>query len=210
MLHDVVETLTRLVAPPQCESHGTRRPRARVLRVRGDRVLQEYFEHLGVPWHRQPVAPLRDNIIARLDGAVAPERGGEVLVFEAHQDTVPVDGMTVDPWEPVIRDGRLYGRGACDVKGGMACMLTAFARLARRPPAPGPTVLMACTVNEDRLLVRYGREDEHACIWHVVQVPSPPLLLWSAATCRRFGSGGGNRPCAAPPPDRMRRARRKR
>ena len=97
--------------------------------------LQEYFEQLGVPWYRQPVAPLRDNIIARLDGTVAPERGGEVWVFEAHQDTVPVDGMTVDPWEPVVREGRLYGRGACDVKGGMACMLTAFTRLARRPRA---------------------------------------------------------------------------
>src|SRR5690606_33020357 len=47
------------------------------------------------------------------------------------------------------RDGRLYGRGACDIKGGMAAMLTAFARLAERRGELNATVVMACTVNEE-------------------------------------------------------------
>ena len=56
-------------------------------------------------------------------------------MYEAHQDTVPVTGMTIEPWTPTVRDGRIYGRGACDIKGGLAAMLVAFARLAReRPP----------------------------------------------------------------------------
>jgi acetylornithine deacetylase len=149
MPYDVVETLSRLVRTPSVNPMGRDVHGPEYYEYAVTALLEEYFEQLDVPWYRQPVAPGRDNIIARLDGAVAPEHGGAVLVFEAHQDTVPVDGMTIDPWEPAIRDGRLYGRGACDVKGGLACMLTAFARLAQHRPAPGPTVLIACTVNEE-------------------------------------------------------------
>ncbi len=70
-------------------------------------------------------------------------------MFDVHQDTVPVEGMTIPPWEPRVADGRVSGRGACDVKGAMACMLTAFARLAHDRPAGRPTLVMACTVNEE-------------------------------------------------------------
>lgn len=149
MTPDVVETLRQLVSIPSVNPMGRAVSGAEYYEYAVTDYLQRYFEQLGVPWQRQAVAPLRDNIIARIDGAVPPEDGGEVLVFEVHQDTVPVDGMTIAPWEPAIRDGRLYGRGACDVKGGMACMLTAFARLAQQPPAARPTVLMVCTVNEE-------------------------------------------------------------
>ena len=60
-----------------------------------------------------------------------------------------MDGMTIPPWTPEIRDGRIYGRGACDIKGGMACMLTAVSRLAEQRPAEMPTIIMACSVNEE-------------------------------------------------------------
>src|SRR5581483_12023022 len=53
--------------------------------------LEAFFHGLGVPWERQPVAALRDNILARWEspGAV------RTLMLEVHQDTVPADGMTV-------------------------------------------------------------------------------------------------------------------
>jgi acetylornithine deacetylase len=70
-------------------------------------------------------------------------------MFSVHQDTVPVDGMTVEPFTPTIADGRLYGRGACDVKGGMAAMLAAISRLVAERPPGMPTVVLACTVNEE-------------------------------------------------------------
>ena len=81
--------------------------------------LEEFFRSLGVPFERQPVAPQRDNIVARLDFP-APQR---TLMLEAHQDTVPVDGMIVEPFGAKIEGNKLYGRGSCDIKGGMAAML---------------------------------------------------------------------------------------
>jgi len=80
---------------------------------------------------------------------VAGAVGGTLLLFEAHQDTVPVTGMTIEPWTPTVRDGRIYGRGSCDIKGGMTAMLGAFARLVEERPAAMPTIVMACTVNEE-------------------------------------------------------------
>ena len=107
--------------------------------------LEGWFRELGVPCERQVVSPGRDNVLARYD---AP-RSRRTILFDAHQDTVPTDGMTIAPFEPEIRDDRLYGRGACDVKGGMAAMLVAFARLCRERPADSSSVVMACTVDEE-------------------------------------------------------------
>jgi acetylornithine deacetylase ArgE len=107
--------------------------------------LERFFIDLGVPFKRTPVAPLRDNIVARFESPGAHR----TLLFEVHQDTVPVDGMTIDPFAGEVRDGRMYGRGACDVKGGMVAMLAAFARLVREKPAGAANVLLACTVDEE-------------------------------------------------------------
>ena len=58
--------------------------------------------------------------------------------------------MSVEPFAGEIRDGRVYGRGACDVKGSMAAMLSALSRLANsKSPQPRPTIAIAFTVNEE-------------------------------------------------------------
>src|SRR5262249_11177118 len=71
------------------------------------------------------------------------------ILFDVHQDTVPVGGMTIPPFVPTIERGRLYGRGSCDVKGSMAAMLLAFARLVRERPRGAASVLLAFTVDEE-------------------------------------------------------------
>jgi acetylornithine deacetylase len=111
--------------------------------------LEKLFQKLGLPYEAQQLEPKRTNIFARLDGNDDPNSGGGLLVFEAHQDTVPVEGMTIPPWDPQVRDGRVYGRGSCDIKGGMACMLAAVSRLAEQRPRDMPTIIMACSVNEE-------------------------------------------------------------
>jgi acetylornithine deacetylase len=107
--------------------------------------IEAFFRQLGVEYVRQPVAPLRDNIVAWLSG----KAGGACLLLEAHQDTVPAEFMTIEPFGGHIKGGRVHGRGACDIKGGLAAMLAAFARLVRDKPAHAATVVMACVVDEE-------------------------------------------------------------
>jgi acetylornithine deacetylase len=107
--------------------------------------LEAFFNSLGVPWERQPVAAQRANIFAWTD---APD-ATVTLMLEAHQDTVPTDNMTIEPFAAHIENGRLYGRGACDIKGGMAAMLAAFARVVREKPKGLARVIMACAVDEE-------------------------------------------------------------
>lgn len=146
---DLVQTLSDLVAIPSVNPMGRALDGPEFYEEHVTDYLQRLFERMDLPWQRQRVEPRRENIIARLDGDRSPADGGSVIMLEAHQDTVPVDGMTIDPWKPQVRDGRLYGRGACDIKGGMTAMLGAVARLAEDRPAGRPTVIMACTVNEE-------------------------------------------------------------
>ncbi len=158
---DLVQTLSDLISLPSVNPMGRPLSGPEFFEYRVTDYLEQLFRRLGLTYVRQPVEPKRDNIIARLDGDVPPTEGGKLILFEAHQDTVPVDGMTIEPWTPVVRDGRIYGRGACDIKGGMCAMLGAVARLAEERAKQGsgsrvqgsgkplPTVIMACTVNEE-------------------------------------------------------------
>ncbi len=79
------------------------------------------------------------------------EQGGQLLLWDVHQDTVPADGMTVDPFGGEYRDGRIYGRGACDVKGAMAAIVSAIVNAASEKlrPSNSPTIVVAFTVNEE-------------------------------------------------------------
>jgi acetylornithine deacetylase len=115
--------------------------------------LESFFRGLGVACERQTVAPQRDNIVARWEHPGARR----TLLFEAHQDTVPTDHMTIDPFGAVIENGRLYGRGACDIKGGMAAMLAAFARIVHEKPAGATNIIMACSVDEEHTFLGVQR-----------------------------------------------------
>jgi acetylornithine deacetylase/succinyl-diaminopimelate desuccinylase family protein len=146
---DLIETLKDLVSIPSVNPMGRPVAGPEFFEYRMTDYLEQLFRRLGLPCERQTIEPLRENILARLDGEIPPEEGGPLLLFEAHQDTVPVDGMTIEPWTPTVRDGRLYGRGSCDIKGGMAVMIAALARLADERPKGRPTIVLACTVNEE-------------------------------------------------------------
>ena len=112
-------------------------------------LLESLLQRIGLRTARQPVAAGRENLVGLLEGPTSAERGGRLILLDAHQDTVPVDGMTIAPFVPEMREGRVYGRGACDTKGGMAAMLAAVARLAQQRPPGMPSILLACTVNEE-------------------------------------------------------------
>jgi acetylornithine deacetylase len=140
---DPATLLAELVRIPSVNPMGRDIAGTEVYEARLTEHLEALFRRLDLPVERQTIAPARDNIVARLDG------GSAIVLLDAHQDTVPADRMTIDPFGAAVRDGRLYGRGACDIKGGMAAMLAAFARLVRQRPPGCPTVIMTCTVNEE-------------------------------------------------------------
>jgi acetylornithine deacetylase len=144
-MSDHAAILADLVRRPSVNPMGRDVSGPEYLEGRVSDYLVQRFTAAGLPWARQPVAPGRDNVFARLEATVprAP-----VILWDAHQDTVPVENMTVEPFQPAIRDGRLYGRGACDVKGGMAAMLAALERLRSGAPRLA-TVVFSATVNEE-------------------------------------------------------------
>ncbi len=135
---DLVSTLSELVAIPSVNPMGRAISGPEYFEYRLTDYLEQLFARLGIPTWRQPIAEKRDNLLARLDGDPPLESGGTLVLLEAHQDTVPVDGMSIPPFDPQVRDGRLYGRGSCDIKGGMATMLAASGAPGRETPCPAP------------------------------------------------------------------------
>lgn len=145
MRQSVVELLRDLVAIPSVNPMGRDISGPEFFEGRMSDYLAGFFSELGVPFERHEIVPGRANLIARFESPNAPL----TLLLDAHQDTVPIDGMTIPPFEPTIADGRVYGRGSCDVKGGMAAMLWAFQRLVRERPVGAANVIMSCTCDEE-------------------------------------------------------------
>ena len=107
-------------------------PEELIFESRVTAYMETFFKKMGARTERTNIQPGRDNLVAFMD---PPGNPSQTILFEAHQDTVPIDGMTIDPFGAKIEAGKLYGRGACDVKGGMASMATAFARLFKQKKA---------------------------------------------------------------------------
>ena len=97
----------------------------------------------------EEVLPGRNNVMLTLPGK---ERVPE-LVFICHMDTVPAgNGWEENPFSGEIREGKLYGRGACDMKSGFACALSAFqsaAELFTEGAVQGRTLKLIGTVDEE-------------------------------------------------------------
>jgi acetylornithine deacetylase len=147
---DSVETLQQLVRIPSVNPMG----RDVTGPIYGERRLTEYLQNLcervGWRWLRQPVHRERENLVAIVPGFPPAADGGELLLWDVHQDTVGVDGMAIDPFAGELRNGCLFGRGACDVKGTMAAMLAALSRLESvLPDRRRPTIVVAFTANEE-------------------------------------------------------------
>ena len=118
----------------------------------------------GLEVHVQEAGPGRPNVILIARGS----GGGQSLMFNAHTDVVGVEGMTA-PFEPAIHDGRMFGRGAYDMKSGMAaCMLAVKA--AKDMSLAGDVMLSAVvdeeygSIGTEALLAEWERWPAHAVL----------------------------------------------
>jgi len=106
-------------------------------------AVADAMRGFGLEVSVETVAPGRPNVVGVLDGRAK----GRTLMFCGHTDTVGVAGMA-DPFTPAERDGRLYGRGAQDMKGGVAAMMSAAATIAQRGLETG-RLIVAAVVDEE-------------------------------------------------------------
>ncbi len=111
------------------------------------------LEDAGLEVFRHEPEPGRPSVVGVLRGggsvgAPSARRGtGRSLMLNAHTDTVDVRGMA-EPFSGAVRGGRLYGRGAYDMKGGLAACLAAARALAAGPPLAGD-LLVAAVADEE-------------------------------------------------------------
>jgi acetylornithine deacetylase/succinyl-diaminopimelate desuccinylase family protein len=160
---DVIDLTRRMVAVPTENPPGNEGPVAQ--------VLGDYLAAAGLDVRFTQVRPNRPNVVATLPGT----REGPALLYTGHTDTMPLSGQwTYDPHGGVIRDGKLYGRGSADMKGGLAAMAVAAAAIARSGAQLEGTLILAAVIDEeagsagtDRLVQDGIRAD-----WAVISEPT--------------------------------------
>jgi succinyl-diaminopimelate desuccinylase len=128
-------------------------------------------------------------------------RGGPVLCFAGHTDVVPtgpLEEWQSDPFTPTVRDGLLYGRGAADMKSGLAAMVTACEAFVAATPEHRGSIAFLITSDEEgpsvdgtRRVVQLLRERGERIDWCVVGEPSSEREVGDTIKIGRRGSLSG-------------------
>ena len=126
----------------------------------------------------------RPNLIARIGPRDSP-----AMMFAGHLDTVGVEGMTHDPFSGDIKDGRLYGRGSCDMKSGVAAMCVAALRASERAGSSAARQLVIAAVTDEeyeslgmRAMLESGLRAEYAILTEPTRLSICPAhrgFVWS-------------------------------
>jgi succinyl-diaminopimelate desuccinylase len=157
-------------------------------------VIGARFEALGFRIERLTYGPVENLWAVR--GASRP-----LLCFAGHTDVVPAgprEEWHTDPFEPVIRDGILYGRGAADMKSGLAAMVTATERFLGRHPGHRGTLAFLFTSDEEgpsvdgtRRVMEVLEARGTKIDWCVVGEPTSRAALGDTIKIGRRGSLSG-------------------
>ena len=157
-------------------------------------LIGERLAALGFRLERMPFGPV-ENLWA-LHGTGAP-----VLCFAGHTDVVPTgprEEWHTDPFEPVVREGMLYGRGAADMKSGLAAMITATERFIAQHPKHAGTLAFLLTSDEEgpsvdgtRRVMEVLEARGEKITWCVVGEPTSTNVLGDMVKIGRRGSLSG-------------------
>ncbi|MEP6482882.1 MAG: succinyl-diaminopimelate desuccinylase [Rudaea sp.] len=158
-------------------------------------LIAERLHNVGFTIEHLPFGPVQ-NLWATHGNA------GKVLAFLGHTDVVPsgdVAAWTSDPFKPAIRDGRLYGRGAADMKSGVAAMVIALENWVAKNPHHDDVVALLLTSDEEgptnldgvRRVVEEFRRRKQRIDWCIVGEPSSAQRLGDVVRVGRRGSLSG-------------------
>lgn len=145
--------------------------------------MRHFFRTHGIETIEQTVFSGRPNLIAKLPGLDSSRR----IVFEAHMDTAGISGMTIPAFEPEIKGGKLYGRGSCDTKAGLAAMMCAVASLSRDGQVPPCEIWVVGAADEEfsyRGVVRLCQSLQAEAA--IVAEPTSLRLVIATKGCIRF------------------------
>lgn len=136
---NVIELTQALVRIPSENPNGTEAEMAN--------FVADWLSRLpGAEIDVREVLPGRPNVIGRLKG----KSSARPLALLAHMDTVPVGAnWTERPFGGDIHDGKLFGRGSCDMKSGLAVAMMAFANACNRQQQPTHDILIGATMDEE-------------------------------------------------------------
>jgi len=145
-------------------------------------LVAGWLEEWGASVQISEPTPDRYNVL----GYIGEENPEKTLLLNGHLDTVGVEGMTIDPFGAQLERGKLRGRGSCDMKGGVAAILSAAFRLAQNKPEHG-AVCVALTADEEhasvgmRALLENGLQADGAIVCeptNLAIMPSHKGFIW--------------------------------
>ncbi len=167
--------------------------------------ITTFLEHQGAPFRLVAPEPAMPNVVGTFEG----HRPGRHLVLNGHVDVFPVsenpadDGWTTDPWAAELRDGKIYGRGAADMKCGTSASIWTYVLLHRLKDRLKGTLTLTCVSDEEtfgpwgaRWLMEHEPEVRGDCCLN--GEPSSPYSirygekgpLWLKFTIRTSGAHG--------------------
>lgn len=145
MIPDVIEILSDMIRIDSRNTMPLDAPGERIAtEEKMGNLVESLLTEMGFSVEKQYIAPGRPNVIGFHSCGI---EGAHTLGLNAHLDTVGTDGMKIPPFDPVIKDGLIYGRGSCDTKGSLAAMLKACDLLIQKKTPVN--ILFAATSAEE-------------------------------------------------------------
>lgn len=109
--------------------------------------LQSFLKKMGLEVHFQKISDHQANVIGVWKG----RGGGKSLMLNGHLDTVGVEGMEIDPFDPILDKGKMFGRGAIDMKSGVCAQIMAVKLLMDSGITLDGDVIIACVADEEHM-----------------------------------------------------------
>lgn len=167
---DVIRIARELISIPSVNPMGSGESGGVFTEKHVAAFVASVCQRLGIDTEITGRDPEHPNVVASIDLGRS-----ETILLEAHMDTVSHEHMEIDPFDPAIKEGLLFGRGSCDTKGSLAVYLSAIAGILQRGQRLTRNVIVAGVHDEEysfggsRELIDRGLR---ATLW------VPEILAW--------------------------------